>query len=183
MKKKLIGEFLEFEKSGTREEGFKPSQVLMDLVDTDLHPSLSKTALRFVAGFFGAAAVTLSFCPQFGLGLFLVPDLIGQTLLQVGTWACAAYCATVFFGLSVFLIRALLTPDEWRVLAAHRPLWVFSLVGASATVFWIWGRAGEHALHFDQTFLIFWMGVGGLMLWMGLGRPERGPVSSKISIK
>lgn len=90
-------------------------------VRAELNPSfwkiLSKLALIQAA----SGAVSLLYCPQFGLSFTSGHGLM-HYLMQYGATVCMVGCGALFTGLSLLVASLLLRPEEVRVLRSHRLL-------------------------------------------------------------
>lgn len=84
-----------------------PSGELNLIVKKDISLSFRKNQilLKFVLFQLMGAVFSLSFCPQFGVGLNPAVD-ISHTFMRFGDWACAMFCGSLF--LSTGLIVAFL---------------------------------------------------------------------------
>lgn len=74
-----------------------PSDQLNLVVKKDIQLSFRKTEiiLKFIGYQVLGAMFSLSFCPQFGLGLNTGHN-ISHFFMQFGMWACAAFCGSLF---------------------------------------------------------------------------------------
>lgn len=108
-------EFLEFLTSHeTPPAGFK-ELILKDIqFSLNRYNILTKFALIQLLG----AALTLIFCPQFGIGLSEGHG-ITHILRMYGDWACAAFCGSLFLLSGTLLSTLIMNSDE---------------------IFWIWKR-------------------------------------------
>lgn len=74
-----------------------PSDQLNLIVKKDIQLSFRKTEiiLKFIGYQVLGALFSLSFCPQFGLGMNTGHN-ISHFFMQFGMWACAAFCGALF---------------------------------------------------------------------------------------
>lgn len=90
--------------------------------DLEVNRALLALKLVFVQAF--AGALTLTFCPQFGVGPWGGGDGLMGILMRYGHAVCALGCGAAFFGLTAWLAVLILRPVE--VLALRRlKLWYF----------------------------------------------------------
>lgn len=106
------------------------SKGVLSSVYHKLHPSfwqvLGKLALVQAAG----GALTLLFCPQFGLSFSNNYGLM-YYLMQFGENVCMAGCGALFTGVCFLIASLALKPEEVRVLRKHRLLQVSSVAALS----------------------------------------------------
>lgn len=95
MKKDFLGFIIEQE---------APSHELKLVVQKDIQLSFRKNIiiLKFIAFQVLGALFSLSFCPQFGLGLNPGHN-ISHYFMQFGMWACAAFCGSLFLSSGVLV--------------------------------------------------------------------------------
>ncbi len=74
-----------------------PPAPLREKVKKEITLSLSKRTiiLKFLSFQALGALVTLTFCPQFGIG-FIDGHGISHFFRMFGEWACAAFCGSLF---------------------------------------------------------------------------------------
>ena len=74
-----------------------PSEQLNLIVRKDIQLSFRKKEiiLKFIGYQILGAIFSLSFCPQFGIGLNTIYN-ISHFFMQFGMWACAAFCGSLF---------------------------------------------------------------------------------------
>lgn len=125
---KIDKEFLEFmNHSETPNEALKEnilSEITSDLKHFKLH-----TISKFVFLQALSALVTLSVCPQFGVG-FIKGHGIGHYFYSLGEWACALLCGLIFMGISVSLSYLLLQRGEKYLVSRFK----FSIIIASTSI-------------------------------------------------
>lgn len=124
-------EFLDSEKHAVPKA--LSAQVLAK-IDSKLHPSfwqvLGKLALvQAVAG-----AISLMFCPQFGISLGGGHGLM-HILMKYGDTVCQLGCGFLFMSLSLLVASFALKPEEVRAIREHRWLQLGSLAMLSVVVF------------------------------------------------
>ena len=81
-----------------------PSDELTLIVKKDISLSFQKNLIisKFILFQLMGAAFSLSFCPQFGLGLNPAVD-ISHYFMQFGMWACAMFCGSLFLSSGVLV--------------------------------------------------------------------------------
>lgn len=91
-----------------------PPVDLKDLTQKDILFTMNKSSilLKFVSLQILGAALTLSFCPQFGAGL---PEghRITHTLRMYGDWACATFCGSLFLLAGSLLASIAMNSDQY----------------------------------------------------------------------
>lgn len=91
-----------------------PPSDLKDLTQKDIVFTMNKSTilLKFVSLQILGAALTLSFCPQFGVGL---PEGHGitHTLRMYGDWACATFCGSLFLLAGNLLASFAMDSDQY----------------------------------------------------------------------
>lgn len=110
MKKELFGFLITSE---------APSDQLNLIVKKDIQLSFRKNYIlsKFIGFQILGAVFSLSFCPQFGLGLN--PGInISHYFMQFGMWACASFCGSLFLSAGVLVAFLGLKGEElwwiWR---------------------------------------------------------------------
>jgi hypothetical protein len=107
-------EFQSFLKAEAQTPPARLSQTLRAKVRADLNPPLwsvfGKTALVHLA----VGALTLIFCPQFGLGTSSHGML--HWLMQYGEAVCSFGCGAFFLGSGALVTAFMLTPEQMRVM-------------------------------------------------------------------
>lgn len=111
-------EFLEFLEFLTSHETLPVG--LKELVQKDIQFSLNRNNIltKFILIQLLGAALTLTFCPQFGIG-FPEGHGITHVLRMYGDWACAVFCGSLFLFIGTLLSTLIMNSDE---------------------TFWIWKR-------------------------------------------
>ena len=81
-----------------------PSDELSLIVKKDIQLSFRKKEiiLKFIGFQILGAMFSLSFCPQFGLGMNPGHN-ISHYFMQFGMWACAAFCGSLFLSTGVIV--------------------------------------------------------------------------------
>lgn len=132
---------------------------IYEKIKNELFPSVNPVNLILKIVFFHSlsTALVMSFCPQFGLGLFRKGHY-GVTLLfmQVSHEFCQLMCGLTLFSLSfiVILLNLKMTEIEWL---AQNKYFTFSvLLLLTSSVFWMW------APDLNMMNLILWS-IGALI--------------------
>lgn len=106
------------------------SDQVLNSVFQKLYPSfwqvLGKLAIVQAAG----GALTLLFCPQFGVSLSNNYGLM-YYLMQYGENVCMAGCGALFTGVCLLIASLAMKPEEVRVLREHRLLQVGTVAALS----------------------------------------------------
>lgn len=145
MNKKIQDDFQDF----VTGDGITPpkelDELILDRVRRELSPGISYvfSKLAFVQGIVGL--ITLSFCPQFQLGLGADPSLIHSMSQTFGPFGCMAICGAIFLGSGAIVSGALLTRPERNLIRKTKYLVYFLLPGIALVSFNLCG--GE--IYFD----------------------------------
>jgi hypothetical protein len=152
-------EFQEFTSAEEIAPPLKVTQKILAHVESALNPPwwsvLSRLALiQMIVG-----AVTLLFCPQFGINLGGGAGLMG-VFMRWGEEVCMLGCGAVFLGTSALVSSLVLRPEEIKVIR-QTELLQFSILGLlSISIFIITGATAV------GTLALFWLVgsiLGGLM--------------------
>lgn len=123
---------------------------ILKRISKDLNPAVWKVFMKILIASTISGAVSLTLCPQFGLGQGVK---LMHFFMQFGHAACSVACGVIFLGLGTLLSVLLLRPEELRVLQrtallqfsslAMIALGAFICVGAKViltlAVFWFMG--------------------------------------------
>jgi len=133
-----------------------PSEELNLVVKKDIQLSFRKREilLKFIGFQVVGALFSLSFCPQFGIGMNPGHN-ISHYFMQFGMWACAAFCGSLFLSTGLIVAFMGMKGEElwwcWRrykyqVVILPGILWaglmVFSPEGANMNFHFWWLAAG-----------------------------------------
>jgi hypothetical protein len=164
-----LSEFLALpEESGAARE--RPAPGLLARVSSDLSPGFAEMAVRVGGIHVLSSLLSVSVCPQFGVGPLGGGHGIMGFFMRFGDIGCAIGCGAFYMGVTAGLTRALLGPDQKRALK-HQGLVQFSwLIAASWAFFMLGGSAGSAS----PTYLAAW-GLSALITGVSLSRaPVRG---------
>ena len=103
-------------------------------VHAELNPSAWKVFAKASIIHSMVGALTMLFCPQFGIKLTSSMGLMPY-LMQFGEWACMFGCGVLFTGGSLLMISAILRTEEINVLRRHQILGLTSFVILSLSAF------------------------------------------------
>lgn len=104
-----------------------PSDELNLIVKKDIQLSFRKKEiiLKFISYQILGALFSLSFCPQFGLGMNTGHN-ISHYFMQFGMWACAAFCGSLFLSTGVIVAFLGMKGEElWWVWRRYKYQTVF----------------------------------------------------------
>ncbi|MBI3295936.1 MAG: hypothetical protein HYZ71_14515 [Deltaproteobacteria bacterium] len=146
------------------------SETVQRLVYQAIYPSVWRVFGKLVRIHIFSGAVTLFFCPQFGVG-----PIGGMGLMHLfarwGHSVCSLLCGGLFLGITSLMARFLLNRDELRV-ARRAALWQMTLlVTLSIAVLMLIGTAtGSLALPTLGHLTLWGLGaIGAASLVMKLG--------------
>ncbi|MBI2707619.1 MAG: hypothetical protein HYX35_04840 [Proteobacteria bacterium] len=132
--KEWIQEFQEFMSTEPIDPSEGVSQQILSQVHADLTPSAGKVFLRLSLIHAVVGAITLLFCPQFGIS-----PLGGMGLMSLfmnwGEQACMLGCGAVFMGASFLVASCVLRVEEVRVIRKTELLQVGALGLLSLGIF------------------------------------------------
>lgn len=166
-------EFLDFLRAEEREPPPEVAQAVRSRLSRRLKWERPLVLGKFCSSHLLIAALTLSFCPQFGLGPFLSPGSSGHGIshhfMQIGPWACAIFCAFVFFASGLFVSKLILKRNEARRLA-QTPWYVAVIYCASILILFlsIGDRSEEQTMFFEPEYIVIWFLTGLMILLSGL---------------
>lgn len=141
------------------------SEKTLSFIQKDLQISPAFIFFKLFWIHFFAAGLTLSFCPQFNIGI--ARDGVSSTLyslMQVHPLLCAAFCGTIFLGATaVASVLVLKSAELWWL--QKRAAWVYSiLVAVSLAFFMLSGNVFNQ--HYDFSFVAAWSIAAILIAWL-----------------
>lgn len=127
--------------NSNRELKFNHQKQLFDKIKKDLFPEVDPYQLIFKIFIFHSlsTALVMSFCPQFGLGLFRQGHFgITQLFMQVSHEFCQMMCGLTLFSMSfsIILFNLKMTEKEWLQDNKYFSFSVILLLTSS--LFWMW---------------------------------------------
>jgi len=132
----MLQEFAEFIESEQVAPGNQVDQAIFTMVKSDLHPALWKVYTKVTLVEAAAGLLTLTICPQFGLGFGRHNEFLHA--LHAATPAVVFYllCGLFFVILGATLSGLVLTRDEIRIVGNSRYLYfsVYSVLAYSTLV-------------------------------------------------
>lgn len=135
---KLKDEYLEF-MSGDLEPNVDLDSSFKRALEEDLKYFKPFAFGKFFLSQSVGALLTLTVCPQFGIGPIGGGHGIAHYFMAYGEWACASFCGVLFLGLSSLLSTVLLSKGEKRLIKKSyfavsliiSSFWLASLMGIS----------------------------------------------------
>ncbi len=132
------------------------------------------TLVTFYGSLLIGAAITLSFCPQFGVGPIGGGHGISHWVMPYGPWVCGAFCAAVFTGLGTLLSALSLNSAQWRWVMRHHYWLALPPVAFSFLVFMLskklWGLEGMHE---GPSYYLAWNLTAVVTCWLVLSTIEK----------
>lgn len=154
------------------------SASILARVRSDLSPPPNRVLFKLLWIHIGAAVVTLSFCPQFGLGFFDRNHGVMSFAMRYGHWACEIGCGGIFLGLTALASAILMSREEAKVLY-RRHLSFFSFLGLLSVISFMAIGYLDHVNTFTPhpQYLPIWLGSALLssrlvLLVMNKGRVQ-----------
>ncbi len=155
-------EFLEFLNTPEVEV---PNSVKENIFQKLKHDFIPLNPYRLVSKFvflnFAAGLITLSICPQFGIGPLSKGHDITHFFMGIGVWACAIFCAVFYFAIAQTLALLILTNRETRWIAQRRFSVLPVLVLATYFILMLVGKLTNGAVadleSFQIEFQVIWV--------------------------
>lgn len=120
---------------------FNSQQQILTRIKGDLFPEVHPSQFILKVLFFHglSTALVMSFCPQFGLGLFKNGHYgLTSIFMQVSHEFCQMMCGLTLFSLSFFMIFLNLKMTEKEWLQEHK-IFTFSIILLlTSSAFWMW---------------------------------------------
>jgi len=112
------------------------AQAIRRRVHADLNPSFQHVLGKFSGIHLGSAALSLTICPQFGLGPLFGQHGLMHYFMYFGDVACVALCGAFFLAFTMLASFVLMRPEEWRVLRPYS-LPLYSTVSIVSLLFFV----------------------------------------------
>jgi hypothetical protein len=148
-----------FEESGLRTPPANTTAILRAVVARDINPSKLQVLQKSLMLHLAALIVTLTICPQFGLGPLGGGHGIMHIVMDYGELACAAFCAGFFFSTSLFFMWIFMSRHETRVASIHSFSLAITLAGTSFGFFLAAATISEQVALELVTSLV-WLATG-----------------------
>ncbi len=152
-----------FVESDTRTPPADKTSILRAVVARDINPSRLQVLQKSLMLHMAALVVTLTVCPQFGLGPIGGGHGIMHIVMDYGDIACAAFCAGFFFSTSLAFIWIFMSRHETRVASIHSFSLALILVGTSFGFFLVASSISEQVVLELATSLV-WVATGVAIL-------------------
>lgn len=95
------------------------SDLIRSKVSRNINPNRRQVLEKFLVLHAAALVLTLTFCPQFGLGPVGGGHGIMHLVMQYGETVCAIFCSAVLFGTTLAFAGLFLNRHEMKVASAH----------------------------------------------------------------
>lgn len=125
MSNKIRDEFKEFLQGGDLPPKEFDAQFLQ-IMRTKMQPDIAQVWPKFVFAQLAAALITLTVCPQFGVGPLGGGHGLGHVFMSFGEAACAAFCGAFFLATGTLAAVMMLKKGERREVFNYR----FRILGA-----------------------------------------------------
>lgn len=161
MSNKIRDEFKEFLK-GDEVPSKKLDAQLLQTMRGILKPDISQVWPKFVVAQLVAALITLTVCPQFGVGpLGGGHGLVGHLFMSFGEVICAAFCGAFFLASGTLAAVLVLRKGERREVFNYR----FRILGAVSVMSFLMlmtiGTSLELPMLYSSSPIEFSMWLGG----------------------
>jgi hypothetical protein len=170
---KLKSEFVEFQ----TDPGSSPPVALALQIRREIEQNLEPTPTAALFQGFSlhavSGAVTLLFCPQFGIGPFGGGKGLMGFVEAYGHLVCGLFCGAFFMSLTAVLMPVVLDRPVRKVLSRHplamAGLWTLSSLFALLLVALM---ARGEVPHLHAEFLVAWILAASLSAYAGIFRPR-----------
>jgi hypothetical protein len=140
------------------------SMKILESVKNDLSPAFSKVLTRLIQIQFIAGAITLSVCPQFGVGPIGGGSGLVGFVEQYGHLVCGAFCGAFFLIFAAIFAGLFLSRPE-RKKISENPLLAFSSVSMISFVLLslisLMTQQNHHS--HELSFILMWF-VSGILI-------------------
>ena len=133
--KEWIEDFQEFVRSEGTAVPKEASEKLFAMVRKDLNPSSWFIFAKLLAIHSVVGTLSLAICNQFDINPFRTGFSLSNYFMKFGHSTCMFLCGVLFVGLSLLMTRAIVRPEELRVLRKNALLEIFGLSMISLGVF------------------------------------------------
>ena len=146
-------EYLEFITSAESVPGH-----LMKMSQKDIQLSFHSSSImtKFIAFQILGGLISLVFCPQFGLSLFVKGHGITHELKMIGDWACALFCGSLFLSTGTLLALFSMKGEElWWIWKRRKNYLVIlpALCWATLMLFNLSFKLPQEALSYHLTWI------------------------------
>lgn len=146
------------------------SEQLTSWVKNQLHPSALAVSLKLLVVHLFSSAITLTVCPQFGIGPVGGGHGLMGFVMSFGHQACALFCGALFLGTTAIVSQFVLRPEEARVVYRHQ-YWQFSLLAVLSLMTLMFISQGTSSPAPSKEFVALWLiaAVVGPLLFYRIG--------------
>lgn len=132
-------------------------QGLMRRIHQDLQPSTRRVLGKFGLVHIFSSVLTLSICPQFGLGPFFGQHGIMRFFMYFGDLVCIALCGAFYLSSTVALAFSLMRAEEWRRLQELALAAFSGAASLSLLAFFVITQSGlVEELFWSASFILAW---------------------------
>ncbi len=97
----------------------KPASAVQEKINAELNPTSSAVFVKTMIIYIIASALTLTVCPQFGIGPIGGGAGILGFVMKYGHFACGAFCGAFFLSGSALLTAIFMNRAQKRVVEKH----------------------------------------------------------------
>ncbi len=133
--KEWVEDFQEFVRSEGAPVPKEMSKALFARVQKDLNPSTLMIFAKLLGVHTVVGTLSLAICNQFDINPFRTGFSLSNYFMKFGHSTCMFLCGVLFVGLSLLMTRAVIRPEELRVLRKNVLLEIFGLSMISLGVF------------------------------------------------
>ena len=144
-------------------------EAILDTVKSALTPSFNRAAARLLLLQLVSGLLTLLVCPQAGIGPIGGGHGISHVFMEIGVWACAIFCATFYFGVSLALALTFLDYGSLHIIGQRNFVTVLLILSFSVLLIMPIGYLiNANSMFFATEFLLIWIATGIVTLFAGI---------------
>lgn len=149
------------------------SETTLKRVSRDIAPTFGQVLTKLIGLHVIALTMTLTVCPQFGLGPIGSGHGIMHIVMRYGEVACALFCAAFLFGTTLLLSRLFLSKYEANAMRS-RTFFAGSSIAALSFAFFMLLDALTASVVVNLSTGIIWTIAGAMILSsIRLGIPQK----------
>jgi len=136
-------------------------------VESVLHPSPWQVLTKFAGIVFSVGVLTLTLCPQFGVGFARESGLF-EYFMTFGQYGCRFFCGAFFFGSGLLLSALVMREEDIKIIRRRRVLKIAGLasvalagfvaaggaVFSGAALFWLLGAVVGGIASFETGYFL-----------------------------
>jgi hypothetical protein len=159
------------------DERHPPSQIsalIQAKIVRDIHPTRRQVLVKLLVLHAAALVLTLTVCPQFGLGPLGGGHGIMHVVMKYGEAACAVFCATVLFGTTLAMAGLFLNRHELQLASTHSLSTAVGISSLSYAFFMLLDVVTTQVV-VSLSYGLVWLAAGAVILFSMRLLPLRRP--------